>query len=191
MPYDEKDQKNEFSNQKSISRRWAVFYLFIYKYKGLEPENGDYYHYWTGEKGVAAKIRKDLGLHAHSGYKLVPIFEYILECSKIEKDFEPEDLETRGGGRPANIAIDSLEAQIVAGSIESGLSLRRTWHNVNFHRKESNPEFISESSVHTVLRKLRQKVREITKRKRGDTCASSDWAQARKLWCTQRLVRFG
>ena len=45
------------------------------------------------------------------------------------------------------ITLASPEAQIVADGIEAGLLIRKTWHTVNWHSRESNLEMISESFV--------------------------------------------
>ena len=188
---DEIVQKYYLNKLKNVSRRWTVFELFMYKYNGLEPPNGDYYSYWTGRNGLVTKIRKDLNIKGNSGYKLVPIFEQILECERSETDFHPRMLETRGGKKPVMIKVTSPEAQIVADCIESGLSWKKTWKTVNLHRAESCQELLSMSSIVSVLRRLRPKIRKIQKRKQGSTDPSSPWASARKLWCTQLLTRFG
>ena len=184
-------QKAHLNKLKTIVRRYSVYDLFVNVYNGLEPPNGDFYAYWTGRNGIVSKIRKDLKIKGNSGYKLVPIFEYILECARSETDFDPRHLETRGGGRPVKITINSPEAQIVADCIESGLSWKKTWQTVNMHREESNLELLSLSSIVSVLRRLKPKIRKIKKRKQGSTDPSSPWATARKLWCTQLLSRFG
>ena len=85
----------------------------------------------------------------------------------------------------------SPEAQIVADGIESGLSIRKTWHNVNWHRRENELEMLSESCVVEAIRRMKPVVKKIKKRKMGSTDPNSDWAIAQKNWCTQLLVRLG
>ena len=109
----------------------------------------------------------------------------------MEEDFDPHKLDSRGGNRPALIPLDSPEAQILADGIESGLSINKTWKNINWHRKESGQEMICESSVYTALRKMQPKIEQISKRKQGSTDPSMPWCRARKEWCRQLLVRFG
>ena len=184
-------QKRYFSNLRSRARRWSIFDLFVYKYNGLEPADGDFYKLWQGRDGLATKIRKDLDMKPNSGYKLIPIFEQILECHRTESDFDPVLLEKRGGQRPHLISLDSPEAQIVADGIESGLSMKRTWNNVNLHRQEGNLEMLSESSVISAYRRLKPKISKIRKRKQGSNDPTSSWSRARLEWTTQLLVRFG
>ena len=89
------------------------------------------------------------------------------------------------------IRMDSIEAQIIADGLESGLSLKSTWRNVNKHRDESNQELVSESCVAYALRKMKPKLIRIKKRKQGSTDPNSNWSKARHLWCIQLLIRFG
>ena len=188
---DEMVQRKYFLKLYNNSRRWSVFHLFVYKYDGLNPPDGDYYKYWTGQGGLVSKIKNDAGISKGNGVKLLPIFENILECFRTEVDFRPKALETRGGQCPHLIRIESPEAQIVANGIESGLSIRRTWQNVNHHRLECGLELLSESSVVSVIRRMKPKLKKIRKRKQGSTDPDSPWSRARLQWSTQLLVRFG
>ena len=188
---DEVIQEKHFKKVYNNARRWTIFCLFVYKYNGLKPPDGDFYKHWSGKGGLASKIRKDVGMSANSGMKLIPIFEHILERLRTELDFDPKNLETRGGKRPHLIKLDSPEAQIVADGIEAGLSIHRSWQNVNQHRLECGMELISESSVISVIRRLKPKLKKIRRRKQGSTDPESHWSRARLQWATQLLVRFG
>ena len=188
---DEMVQRKHFLKLYNNSRRWSIFNLFVYKYDGLNPPDGNYYKYWTGRGGLVSKIKSDAGISKGNGMKLLPIFENILECFRTEVDFRPNTLDTRGGKRPHLIRIESPEAQIVANGIESGLSIRRTWHNVNHHRLECGLELLSESSVVSIIRRMKPKVKKNRKRKQGSTDPNSHWSRARLQWATQLLVRFG
>ena len=87
--------------------------------------------------------------------------------------------------------MDLVEAQIIADGLESGLSIKNTWRNVNKHREENNEELISESCVAYTLRKMKPKLVCIKKRKQGSTDPNCNWSKARHLWSTQLLIRFG
>jgi len=174
--------------------RWTIFHLFTIKHRGMTPpEDIELYSYWLGRKGVGAKIKRDLNLPRTCSVKnrLLPIFEKIVECIRTGEKFHPSMVETRGGNRKITLQLDSIEAQIIADSIESGLSLRRTWHNVNRHRQDNGDELVSESCVSYILRKMRPKIVRIKKRKQGSTDVNSNWAQARYAWTRQLLARFG
>ena len=188
---DERIQQKYFSKVYNNARRWSSFCIFIYKYNCLNPPDGDFYEYWSGRNGLATKIRQDVGIKPNSGIKLIPIFEHILELFRTEHDFNPKHLETRGGQRPHLIKLDSPEAQIIADGIEGGLSINRTWQNVNHHRLECSQELLSESAVISTIRRLKPKLKRIKRRKQGSTDSNSHWSRARLLWTTQLLVRFG
>ena len=174
--------------------RWAVFHLFTNKHRGMcPPDNMDLFTYWLGRRGVGTKIKRDLNLPRTCSIKkrLLPIFEMIMECIRTGDRFHPSLVERRGGNRKITLRLDSVEAQIIADSIESGLSLRRTWHNVNRHRQDNGDELVSESCVSYILRKMKPKMVRIKKRKQGSTDVNSNWAQARYAWTRQLLARLG
>ena len=122
---------------------------------------------------------------------MIPMFETIFECSRAEEEFDPKMLDQRGGNRAVVIATESPEAQLLADGIESGLSIKKTWQNINWHLKESGQEMISLSSVYQGMRRLKPKIHLIQKRKQGSTDPKSAWSRARKDYCTQLLVRLG
>ena len=66
------------------------------------------------------------------------------------------------------IRMDSVEAQIITDGLESDLSIKSTWENVNKHRYECNAELISKSCVAYTLRKMKPKLIRIKKRKQGN-----------------------
>ena len=187
-------ERKSYCRMKVEAHRWTVFNFFMHRYDGLSPpEDVDLYTYWTGRGGVGPKIKKDLRLPRTFSVKerLLPIFEKILECNRVGEEFHPKMVDGRGGNRKMTIRMDSIEAQIIADSIESGLSRQRTWENVNRHRRENNEELLSESCIAYALRKMRPKMVTIKKRKQGSTDPGSNWAQARYAWTCQLLARFG
>ena len=175
------------------SQRWSVYYLFQYKYRGMSPpEELNLYDYWSGKGGVASKIQKDLGLSTNfKRSRLIRIFEKIMDCVTSEIEFKPEMVENRGGNRQMKIRIDSPEAQIMADSLEGGLSIHNTWININMHRLDNGYELISKSCVLYALQKMKPRVVRIKKRKQGSSDPNSAWSLARNAWCTQLLARFG
>ena len=192
LPADERAQKKNFHKLKINARRWTVFDLFVHKYEGLEPPpSGNYMNLWSGRNGIASKIRRDVGLSPNSGFKMIPIFERILECHRTEQNFDPKLVDKRGGNNPCVISLDSPEAQIIADGMESGLSIKKTWYNVNWHRKEADKEMVSEYSIYSAIRRMKPKLNKIQKRKQGSSDPDSTWSRARFEWATQLLVRFG
>ena len=188
---DRRSQMSFFRYQKAKSQRWAIFHLFMSKYKGMDAPDGDYLKYWTGRNRIIARIRRNLGMKSNNSYKFQKCFEIIMECIRTETDFHPGRLDLRGGNREMTIRMESPEAQIIADGLESGLSIKNTWRNVNLHREENNEELISESCVSYALRKMRPKLVKIKKRKQGSVDPNSPWSKARYEWTTQLLVRFG
>ena len=163
---DNHHQNLHFVHQKIVSQRWSIFHLFVFKYNAMDAPDGNYLDFWKGKGGVIAKIRKDLGMNVNSGFKFLPLFERILECIRTENDFDPSSVEKRGGVKTMTIRMDGPEAQIVADGLESGLSVNKTWRNVNKHRHENGAELISESCVQYTLRKMKPKLVRIKKRKK-------------------------
>ena len=156
------------------------------------PEDVDLFTYWTGRGGIGSKVKRDLKLPRTISVKnrLLPIFEKVMECLRSGDKFHPKLVDNRGGNRKITIRLDSVEAQIIADSIESGLSQRRAWDNVNRHRKENGDELVLESCVAYALRKMKPKMVKIKERKQGLTDPESNWAQTRYSWTRQLLARF-
>ena len=131
----EMEEKN-YCQMKVEAHRWTVFNFFVHRYNGMSPPDGvELYTYWTGRGGVGPKIKKDLRLpHTFSvKERLLPIFEKITECYCTGEKFHPKMVDSRGENRKMTIQMDNIEAQIIANSIEAGLSTRRAWENVNRH----------------------------------------------------------
>ena len=135
--------------------------LFVFKYKGLNTSDQiDLYQFWSGRVGIAAKIKKDLHLPQMYCVKerMLPIFKWILDCSKMGEKCHLSSIDNRGGSRQMTIRLDSYEAQIIADGMESGLSVRRVWEIVKIHRQENADELVSQSCIYYVLRKMRSRL---------------------------------
>ncbi len=184
-----KYDKKEFTR----STRWTVYHLFRHKYNGMYPKDGmDLYQHWSGKDGIALKIKKDMNLpKSYRTSQLIPCFEKIMECLLNEVEFDPSMVENRRGHRKATIRLDSPEAQILANGLESGLSVKRTWVNINKHRHDNGQELISQSCVLYALKSMKPRLVKIKKRKQGSNDPNSSWSQARHAWTSQLLARFG
>ena len=110
-----------------------------------------------------------------------------MECYRVGEKFQPKLVDGRGGNRKMTIRMDITEAQIIADSIEAGLSTRQAWENVNRHHRDNNEELLSESCVLYALRKMKHKMVTITTRKQGISDTESNWTQARYAWTCQLL----
>ena len=63
------------------------------------------------------------------------------------------------------IKMNSSEAQIMADSLEGGLSIHKTWIYIHKHRLDNMDELISESCIVYALKKMKPRVVKIKKRK--------------------------
>lgn len=172
--------------------RHGVFVLFVNKYKALDNvvEGADVTATWGGKGGLISKIRKDLGLSKDS-YSLRPILLDIVDCARCGKGFEPCQLEHRRGHRPIQIQADSMEAQIIADCLESGLSVEKTKEILNNHLLELGKDGHTKSAIQSLMLRLNPKIERITKRKQGSKDPNNPWSRARLLWSKQLLIRFG
>jgi hypothetical protein len=94
-------------------------------------------------------------------------------------------------GRPCTIALDSVEAQIIADSSEDGFGREHTKLQVNKYRKEQNLPSYTSGAVATCIRNLKPKVKQIGVKSQGSKDVSSAWCKARYNWNTQLMMRFG
>jgi len=194
VPYvDKNEEKRLRLKLDSKAIRYGVMCLFVNKYAGLEQDNEgtDVQSGWTGRGGLVSNIKRDLGISIHSNVKLIPIFMEIIECARTGKIFNANDLEMRKGHKDVIISIDSVEAQIVADCLESGLSVNKTRQIINEHMIENAKEGFSRSAVDALVLRMKPKIEKITKRKQGSRDPQAPWSQARFLWSKQLLIRLG
>ena len=190
-PWDPSQKKtHKISN--TIGHRYTVYTLFMKKYHGLYPPSDDLYKFWIGRGGIASKIKRDMGMpRTFSSRRLLLIFEKAVECYRNGDKFDPMKMESRCGHRKMTIRIGSLQAQMIANHIESGLSIQRTCEFINHYQYENNEELISISCVVWTIRKMKPKIVPVKSRKQGSNDPDSSWSQARYAWSCQLLARFG
>ena len=87
--------------------------------------------------------------------------------------------------------MDSVEAQIIADSVESGLSIARTLGFLNEHLVGEGREAATMSSIISVVQRLRPMIKKVDKQKQGSSDPNSDWARARYLFTKQLMIRLG
>jgi len=124
-PEDMVVERRSYYQMKVEAHRWTVFNFFVHRYDGTSPPDGvELYEFWTGKGGIGSKIKKVLKLPQTFSVqeRLLPIVEKIMECFHIAEKFHPKMVDNRGGNRKMTIRMDSVEAQIIADSIEAGLS---------------------------------------------------------------------
>ena len=192
---DEKiDHEIEASNRQMLYEKLnAIAYLFVHKYDGLR--SGSLEKGWEGRNGIITSIRKDLGLTRNTRTRTTTfqyIFMGLIESERSGCEFSISHLlQMKKGHRTPTIASDSPQAQIVADSLEAGLSINKTYHLLNEHEYEQGNSKISTSAVYHLVKRLNPKIINVQKRKQGSNNPQDDWCRARHLFSKQILIRFG
>jgi hypothetical protein len=88
---------------------------------------------WLGPDGISKQIKKALKIN--HGTNIFYIFQEFIDPMKTGRHYTGESKPKLGG--PAMIAIDSIEAQIIADILESGFSTCLAHWLVNQHCKEA------------------------------------------------------
>eukprot|EP00536_Pseudo-nitzschia_multiseries_P013397 jgi/Psemu1/35149/gm1.35149_g len=94
-------------------------------------------------------------------------------------------------GRPPIIALDSIEAEIVADSIESGNSVRMSTVIVNKYRKKLELPSFTYSAVRGCMLRLNPLIKTVKRGKQGSKTKEDAWCRASFRWFAQLLLRFG
>ena len=173
------DGHKEFLDEKK-ARRMAIAYL--YKTLLSPPEDE-----WDGQNGIVPKIRRALQIPLRTNIKST--LKDIAEHERLGIRYNGDRIVTGTLGRPPILTVDSPEAQIVADSIEAGLSIFQTTLLCNEHRRQEPLEALTKSPVETLVKKLKPLVTAVKKRKQGSTDENSPWARGRYRWATQILIR--
>ena len=177
----------------STALRYGIMVLFVNKYSGLNTvqDGDDLQSTWAGRGGLISKIKRDLGLQSTHPIKIRPILMDIVDCARCGRCFDPNFLEQRGGNKAVVIKSDSVEAQIIADGLESGLSVERTRQILNNHALDEGNEGFTRSAVDSLVTRLKPRIEKVTKRKQGSIDPKNPWSRARLLWSKQLLIRFG
>eukprot|EP00536_Pseudo-nitzschia_multiseries_P016558 jgi/Psemu1/46626/gm1.46626_g len=94
-------------------------------------------------------------------------------------------------GRPPVIAVDTIEAEIIADSIEGGNSIRMTPLIVNQYRRKFQLPALTYWSVRSCMLRLSPQIKAIKRGKQGSKNKTDAWCQASFRWFAQLLLRFG
>eukprot|EP00536_Pseudo-nitzschia_multiseries_P006045 jgi/Psemu1/14316/gm1.14316_g len=94
-------------------------------------------------------------------------------------------------GRPPIIALDSIEAEIVADSIESGNSVRMSTVMVNKYRKKLELPSFTYSAVRGCMLRLNPLIKMVKRGKQGSKTKEDAWCRASFRWFAQLLLWFG
>jgi hypothetical protein len=147
--------------------RLSVAYLFITQHDALEDRA-----FWGGKSGVRKNIRDRLGISENT--KIDHILLDVLACKKAGISYRGErQVGDAKAGRPPFLAVDSVEAQIIADSLESGGSIPTACWLANQHRKEIGAESICIAPVRNLVKRLAPSVEKIKKRAQGSALSTS------------------
>jgi hypothetical protein len=185
-------QYSEFLDERSAPLlkedcfRKAVAFLFVSEYNSQDNA----LQAWCGRGGIRKKIRDRLGISPQT--KIDHILNDVLACKKAGISYEGERQvgDAKVGKRP-HLAVDSVEAQIIADALESGGSIPTACWLANQHRKETGADSLCIAPVRSLVKRLDASVEKIKKRAQGSLLSTSVQARAKLGWNTQLLVRFG
>ena len=183
--------KEKIDHTANMDRKSAIALLFIKKYNGLERNmEGKIDKNWKGKGGIIAKIKNNLGYRKNSGTDIEKVLLEIVLCECQGRKYDPKASGSKGHRTPT-FALDSVEAAMIADSIEAGLSVSKTLVFLNEHLVGEGREPATISSIVSVISRLKPQVVKVQKQKQGSKDPNSDWAKARFLFTKQLLIRLG
>jgi len=113
-------------------------------------------------------------------------------CIDQHIEYTGDLMPTQNKGHSRRILdINSVEAQILADTMELGLGLREADHIINEYRSIVSKLHVSVSIVYNLHRALEPAVSSIAKHKQGNADKGSPWAKARFKWTRQLAIRLG
>jgi hypothetical protein len=177
------EERSEPVFQTDIIQRLAIGYM-IYKKFGA-PEN----HQEWRDKKIGPQIRKAFDLSYSA--RIDHILNDVVACKKAGIAYPGTRKFGPSTGKQRTLATNSIEAQIVADCLESGFSLPLAQWMVNQHRKETGEEFLTQSPIRHLMKRLKPSVRKVKKQAQGSTNQTSKWARARLAFNTRFVIRFG
>lgn len=145
---------------------------------------------WNGVDGTISGIQEHLKIPRGSRDVIVRVLEDVVQCHKLGVEYTPARKAGCGGDNKL-ILLGSLEEQIVADNMESGLGLTQTTRLVNVYRREEGLLDVGRSAVHSAYLRLEPVVTQILDAKQGSYDVHSAWAKARLMFVLQLLVRLG
>lgn len=165
------------------AKRLSIIFMFENKFSGTEND-------WDGKDGIIVQIRKSLGLKRGVDVRSI-LNDYIAHKILGIEYTGTRRMHSGKPGRKPTLGIESIEAQIVVDAIEDGLSFKKAWQAVNWHRKEESLPSVTFACVYSLLFRLQPKRQPVKELKQGTRDVDSNWARARLRWSTQLLIRYG
>ena len=145
---------------------------------------------WYGKNGTVAKIMKQLNMPEGSRKCVVAVLHRIQDCFELGIDYDGR-INSENMGRPVILPIDSVEANVIADSLEMGLSFKMTQMKVYYYRKAEGLDPISYSAIVGCFNRMAKKVSHADKKGAGTDDIEAVWSIARYRWCKQLLIRLG
>ena len=180
------NERKETLFDMSLTLRICVAYHFKQVYQ-LAPDSEEMP--WGGKGGLISKIKKDLNLCPDTRPETIrTIMNSVIEAEQLGIRYVPRDNRSNAG-RKSIISTDSQEAQIIADSMESGMSIVCTWGLVNAHRECEELPSVTLSAVYGCVVRLRPKCERVQSAKQGSKNPKDKMSRARFAWCLQLAVR--
>ena len=134
-------------------------------------------HMWSR---INKLIRINLALPNSSRMIITRVMKTIESCLRNNKEIDiTRDL--REMKQTNVIPLDSLEAQLIADYMETGLSFERVCEEINVDRKKEDKELFTLSTIYGVVRRLEPLHSTVKKRNQGSTNPDHPWCVARKI----------
>ena len=124
------------------------------------------------------------------GKKIRNVCRDVLQCQEDEIPYDPVRKYKNSGRKPI-IAVDSVEAEIIADAIESGNSIKMASHIANKYREEKGRDSLTLSAVTGCFHRLRPEIKPLKRGKQGSMDIASAWCQASFRWFAQLQLCFG
>ena len=126
-----------------------------------------------------SKIKTDLDLPKNTRLTtLCKIFQEVIECKKEGVKYIAST-NLGQSGRKVILENNSMEAQIIADNVESGLSSIACWAIVNQHLKEQLLPSLTLSSVYGCIHRMNPSFEKIGQIKQGSTDPNASNPKAR------------
>ena len=121
---------------------------------------------------------------------VVSVLTNVLYCRKNNIRYDGEG-SYASVGRPPIIEVQSVEAEIIADTIENGNSSKMLTYIVNQYRKANDLPSLTLSAVHGCFLRLASMIKLIRRGKQGRKVEKDVWCRASFCWFAQLLLRFG
>jgi hypothetical protein len=141
--------EKQLTNQDYKSRRIAIGYVYMHTLGAPKPSE------WGGEDGTVMEICKRLGLGYGTRKSVKECLTRITTCRNMGIEYDGSRKDMGESSRILLIQAGSVEMQIIADSVGSGFSIRKTTELVNEHRKENGIKEVGISTVHELYKKLK------------------------------------